>query len=238
MPRGIRFHDEAGVNLRIQAGLFVLLLSAGFANSSIGQEVGHRVALAPPSLKGAMSVEEALHQRRSVRNFVAGPLGLADVGQLLWAAQGVTHPQGLRTAPSAGALQPLIVYLVAGHVTGLPAGVYQYDPNAHALILTRPGDLRGALSASALGQRSVRDAPAVLVIAADPRRTAQKYGPRAQRYVHIEVGHAAQNVYLQATARRLGTVLVGSFDDPKARDVLGLPADHSPLALMPFGRGR
>lgn len=84
----------------------------------------------------------------------------------------------------------------------------------------------------------MRDARAVLVVAADPQRTAQKYGPRAQRHVHIEVGHAAQNVYLQATARGLGTVLVGAFDDPKTRDVLGLPADHSPLALMPFGRGR
>lgn len=129
----------------IRPCLFVLVLSAGWAGwagLAMGQEVGHRVALAPPSLEGGVSVEQALHRRRSVRHFAAGPLGWADVGQMLWAAQGESHPQGLRTAPSAGALHPLVVYLVAGHVTGLPAAVYQYDPQAHVLVLTRPGDLR------------------------------------------------------------------------------------------------
>ena len=241
---------------RIRPGRLVLALSAGFAVSSMAQGIGQHVPLEPPRLKGALSVEEALHQRRSVRSFAAVALDLRDVAQVLWAAQGVTHPKGHRTAPSAGALQPLVVYLVAGNVAGLAPGVYRYQPrepagpsqgriperaarrlpDEHALVLTQTGDARGRLAAAALGQASVRDAPAVLVIAAVYQRTTQKYGTRAQRYVHIEVGHAAQNVYLQATASGLGTVLVASFDDLKVGDVLGLPADHVPLGLMPVGR--
>lgn len=158
------------------------------------------------------------------------------MAQVLWAAQGVTPAQGHRTAPSAGALQPLVVYLVAGSVAGLAPGVYRYEPREHAMILTRTGDVRGRLAATALGQAPVRDAPAVLVIAAVYQRTGQKYAARAERFVHVEVGHAAQNVYLQATARGLATVPVGSFDDLKVRDALGLPADHAPLGLMSLGR--
>lgn len=223
----------------MRAGLVFLALSAGFANFSMGQNVGDKVQLAPARLKGAVSVEEALQQRRSVRTFADAPLGLEDVAQVLWAAQGVTtRPSGYRTTPSAGALQPLVIYLVAGKVAGLTPGVYRYEPNEHALVLTQTGDLRGALAASALGQRSVQEAPAVVVIAADYQRTAHKYGNRAQRYVHMEAGHAAQNVYLQATARGLGTVLVGAFDDLNVREALGLPASHTPLGLMPLGRSR
>ena len=220
----------------MRAGLVFLALSAGFANFSIGQNVGDKVQLAPARLKGAVSVEEALQQRRSVRTYSHASLGLEDVAQVLWAAQGVTRPSGYRTTPSAGALQPLVIYLVAGKVADLAPGVYRYEPGEHALVLTRKGDLRGALAASALGQRPVQEAPAVVVIAADYERTARKYGTRAQRYVHMEAGHAAQNVYLQATARGLGTVLVGAFDDLKSREVLGLPASHTPLGLMPLGR--
>lgn len=229
---------RSGVALHLRAGLVFLSLSAGFANFSMGQNVGDKVQLAPARLKGGVSVEEALQQRRSVRTFSDASLGLEDVAQVLWAAQGVTRPSGYRTTPSAGALQPLVIYLVAGKVAGLTPGVYRYEPGEHALVLTRNGDLRGALAASALGQRSVQEAPAVVVIAADYQRTAHKYGSRAQRYVHMEAGHAAQNVYLQATACGLGTVLVGSFDDLKSLELLGLPAQHTPLGLMPLGRGR
>jgi len=222
----------------MRASLVFLALSAGFANFSIGQNFGDKVQLAPARLKGAVSVEEALQQRRSVRTYSDASLGLEDAAQVLWAAQGVTPPSGYRTTPSAGALQPLVIYLVAGKVAGLTPGVYRYEPGEHALVLTRNGDLRGALAASALGQRSEQEAPALVVIAADYQRTAHKYGSWAQRYVHMEAGHSAQNVYLQATARGLGTVLVGAFDDLKVREVLGLPTEHTPLGLMPLGRSR
>jgi SagB-type dehydrogenase family enzyme len=185
-----------------------------------------------------MSVEQALQQRRSQREFAAAPLELRDVSQLLWAAQGVTDARGYRTAPSAGALAPLELFLVAGNVTGLVAGIYRYERQSHSLVALRAAELRPQLAAAALGQAAVRDAPALLVIAAVYPRTQSRYGAKAERFVHIEAGHAAQNVYLQCTARGLSTVLIGAFDETKLRETLGLPADHTPLGLMPFGHAR
>lgn len=219
----------------LACALSAWVLSSG-AVSAQGDD--RRLALPPPDLKGTMPVEQALLQRRSNREFAAAPLGLKEVSQVLWAAQGVTDPRGLRTAPSAGALAPLELYLVAGNVTGLPAGLYRYHPESHALFAIRAGELRPQLAAAALGQSVIRDAPAALVIAAEVQRTRNRYGDRAERYVHIEVGHAAQNVYLQCTASGLGTVLIGAFDDLKMREALGLPAEQVPLGLMPIGRKR
>ena len=220
----------------IRLALALLALAGG--DTVMGQEVGHRVRLPSPRHTGGLSVEEALQQRRSIREFGPGRLELADVSQSLWSAQGLTHADGFRTAPSAGALYPLELYVVAGDVADLPAGVYRYQPKEHKLVLRQRGDLRASLASAALGQAWIRRAPAVLAIAGVYQRTARKYGKRGRRYVHMEVGHAAQNVYLQATARGLATVLVGAFNDTEVQKVLGLPSDHAPLGLMPLGRTR
>ncbi len=184
------------------------------------------------------SIEAALRSRRSVREFTPGPLTLAEVSQLLWAAQGETGAGGLRTAPSAGALYPLQLYLVSGDVAGLDPAVYRYDPRRHELHRARDHDRRAELSAAALHQECVGSAAAILVIAADGRPTTAKYGTRARRYIEIEAGHAAQNVHLQAVALGLGSVDVGAFDDAAVKRVLGLPAAEDPLLLLPLGRKR
>jgi SagB-type dehydrogenase family enzyme len=191
--------------------------------------------LPKPVTGGSASFEAILRKRRSVRELEASSLSLASVGQLLWAAQGVTSSAGERTAPSAGALYPLEVFLATGTVDGLAAGVYRYRPQDHALRPHLAGDRRCELAAAALEQSAVKDASAVLVIAAVCARTARKYGARAERYVHIEVGHAAQNVYLQAQALGLGTVIVGAFDDEAVGRVLELDPGEVSLALMPVG---
>lgn len=214
------------------------LFSMGLALTTMtsGMESNRRILLPPIESKGELSIEEALERRRSVRDFGRDGLDLADISQLLWSAQGITGRRGLRTVPSAGALYPLEIYVVAGNVEGLSAGLYHYRPKKHELVPLANGDLRRPLASAALDQRWVSRAPAVLVIAAVYERTAKKYGQRAHRYVHMEVGFAAQNIYLQATARSLGTVMVGAFDDNAVQDVLGLPSDHKPLGLMPVGR--
>ncbi|KPJ51984.1 nitroreductase, partial [candidate division TA06 bacterium DG_24] len=151
--------------------------------------------------------------RRSIRSYSDAPLTLAEVSQLLWAAQGITNDRGFRTAPSAGALYPLEVYVVAGKVEGLPAGIYKYRPREHELWRVDLGDKRRELSGAALGQEPVADGAIDIVFAAVYGRTAVKYGERATRYVHIEVGHAAQNVFLQAGALDLGAAVIGAFFD-------------------------
>jgi len=190
--------------------------------------------LPEPESRGDMSVEQAIGKRRSLRHY-SGSLALADVSQLLWAAQGETHPDGYRAAPSAGALYPLEVYLVVGNVAGLSAGVYRYRPDEHDLIQLGTADLRIELASAAHGQSFMQTAAVVLVITGVYERTWKKYGQRTHRYVHMEVGHAAENVYLQAEALGLGTLIMGAFDDDRVQAVLGLPDDHQPLGLMPIG---
>lgn len=194
------------------------------------------ISLPTPDLEGKTSLEETIHRRRSVRDYKADPLNLSKISQLLWAAQGVTDPSGKRTAPSAGALYPLEIYIVAGNVDGLAPGVYRYIPGEHALIGIIDHDPRSELYAAALKQVAVNDAPVVIVITAVYERTTGKYGDRGINYVHMEVGFAAQNIYLQAESLDLGTVFIGAFYDDQLKKALQLGDRVEPLGIMPVGK--
>jgi SagB-type dehydrogenase family enzyme len=193
------------------------------------------VALPAPRTHGTTSLEEALARRRSVREFAARGLSLAELSQLLWAAQGITSRGGGRAAPSAGALYPLEVYVVAGSVDGLPHGVYRYVPSRHELVSVASGDRRAALAAAALGQRWFENAPAIVAFAAVYARTTGKYRERGERYVHFDVGHASENLLLEAVALGLGTTVVAAFDDARVREVMELRASEEPLEIVPVG---
>jgi len=194
------------------------------------------INLPQPRLDSEVSIEETLLRRRSIRDYSPEALTIEEVSQLLWAAQGITDPRGFRTAPSAGALYPLEVYLVVGKVRGLSPGVYHYEPKGHRIIKVIDGDLRKRLASAALGQAWVKEGAISLVFTAVYHRTTRKYGDRGIRYVHMEVGHAAQNVYLQAVALGLGTVVVGAFFDEEVKEMLLLPPEEQPLYVMPVGR--
>jgi len=197
-----------------------------------------KLALPAPRAQGPVSLEVALAQRRSQRSFGATPLTAAEAGQLLWAAQGITGGQGERNAPSAGATYPLVLYLVAGRVDSLAGGVYRYLPQGHRLQGVAVGDVRAALAIAARGQRWIADAPALVVIAAQPALTAARYGARAEAYVTMEAGAAAQNLLLQAAALGLGGTLVGAFDEAAVRRSLALAETEQPLAIVPVGHRR
>ncbi len=190
---------------------------------------GETIDLPPPRVVGDVSLEETLAKRRSVRDYTHQALTWEEIGQLLWAAQGITRDWGARTAPSAGALYPIEVYVVTGQ------GLYHYLPHEHQMLHTPVLGLREALWQAGLKQDWIREAPAVFVIAAVYGRTEAKYGDRAQRYVHMEVGHAAENLLLQAVALDLGAVVIGAFHDDQVQRALGLPEDHAPLYLIPVG---
>lgn len=218
-------------------GLLAAMPRGEVAEPPAQRSTGRVIELPAPRLDGEVSVEAALLRRRSVREYRAEPLQLAEVSQLLWAAQGVSDPAtGARTAPSAGALYPLDVSIALARTEGVEPGMYRYRPSSHSLVETRPGDPRRVLAEAASGQAAVRNASAVIVIAGVYERTTLKYGDRGIRYVHLEAGHAAQNVYLQATALNLGTVVVGAFDDSAVRQIAGLAEDERPLYLIPVGR--
>jgi SagB-type dehydrogenase family enzyme len=192
--------------------------------------------LPPPRQASRASLEEALAERRSVREFKEQPLSLEELSQLLWAAQGVTAPDGGRAAPSAGATYPLEIYAVVGRVKGLGAGVYHYVPAGHRIRLVAERDHRKALARAALDQDWMAEAPICIALAAVERRTARRYGERAALYVHFEAGCASENAALQAEALGLGTCVVGAFADDGVARILGLGRGEQPLALMPFGR--
>ncbi len=194
------------------------------------------IQLPSPRLEGTVSVEHTLRGRRSVRSYRDEPLILQDAGQLLWAAQGTTSARGFRTTPSAGALYPLELYLIAGHVTPLEAGVYRYHCRDHALSQTLSGDRRALLCRAALNQSCVRQAPAVFVFCAVYERITPRYGERGIRYVFMEAGHAAQNLCLQAVGLGIGTVVIGAFRDEEISRALDLPEAEVPLYLIPAGK--
>jgi len=198
------------------------------------------IALPSPRLVGSMSIEEALHKRRSIRNFQDRSLSLEDASQLLWSAYGVTYVSAsgreYKTAPSAGATFPLEIYLLAGKVDGLVAGLYKYNPTSHSLIPVREGDIRSDVSKACLGQKMLAEAPLSLIFSAVYKRTTDRYGKRGEdRYVCMDLGHSAQNVYLQATAMGMGTCAIGAFDDEQLEKLLQFPKEEKILYLMPVG---
>jgi SagB-type dehydrogenase family enzyme len=199
------------------------------------------VRLPDPQLKGDVSVEEAIRNRRSRRSFTPEALTLEELTQVLWAAQGVTERGGRkRAAPSAGATYPMQLFVAVGAncVRELQPGIYRYLPGDHALEPRTQGDVRQHIAAAALGQDFLAVAPVSILMAADYERTTGRYGSRGVRYVAMEAGHIGQNIYLQAEALRLGTVAVGAFDDKGLAGAFRLPQELQALYLMPVGHTR
>ncbi len=218
------------------------LLSWGHAAPARGATAGQPAAAKqvdlPPSatIGDGLSLQDALQKRRSIRRYRPGKLTLAEVSQLLWAAQGLSSREGYRTAPSAGALYGLEIDVAVGNVAGLETGVHRYDAARHRLTQRNTTDQRSSLAAAALGQRWIAQGAAVLVVSAVYGRISAKYGWRGVRYAHLEAGHAAQNVLLMATSLNLGAVPVGAFDDAGVTRVANLAEDEQPLYLIPVGR--
>ncbi|MGA1843818.1 MAG: SagB/ThcOx family dehydrogenase [bacterium] len=201
-----------------------------------------RIPLPSPALTGTVSVEEAIKARRTRRNFSPDPLSMEEWGQILWAAQGITSEggMGMRAAPSAGALYPLDIYLIAGEggTGSLSAGVYHYEPLQHALMRLSSEDMRKKVAEASLYQGWMAEAPGMILIAVEYARITGKYKERGIRYAHFEAGHVAQNCFLQAESLGLHVGIVGAFEDETMKKILPLPKGHEPLLILPVGRPR
>lgn len=202
-----------------------------------------KISLPEPSRKGGISVEEALSRRRSFRSFQNKPLTLKQFSQIFWAAYGVTGKDAgtfLKTSPSAGALYPCDVYGVVGEKTveGLKAGVYHYVPEIHTLSEIRLDDVRAEIARGSLDQSWMAQAPVMIAVTAEYPRITRKYGDRGIIYAHMEAGHIAQNVFLQAEAMGLKVGIVGAFENEKVIKTLGLPKGRDPLLILPVGYPR
>lgn len=218
--------------------LWSLIMAMGIMllHPAVGQGA-EAIKLPAPARKGALTVPEALAARRTVRGFASRALDLAQVSQLLWDADGLSDPRGLRTSPSAGATYPLDLYLVVGErgVNNLPAGVYSYLVAEHALKAVAPGEVRPAVVRACLHQTWMAEAPVMVVITGEYRRCTARYGQRGIRYTHMEAGNVSQNLFLAAEDLGLGAGIVGAFEDKALGQVLHLPPAHEPLLVMPVG---
>ncbi len=201
-----------------------------------------RLELPHPKHSNPMRMEEALAVRRSCRRYSAVPVSRAALSQLLWAAYGTTGDDGGKSVPSAGRLYPLEIRIVARRVAGLAAGVYRYDADNHALVSTNDGGSAGKLAHAVLEEQPwAGQAPLVIAVTTNLAAAREHFheqppaGERGARYVYMETGAVAQNLYLQATALGLGCVLVAGFDDPQVKAVLALPAQLEPIALLCIG---
>ncbi len=194
------------------------------------------IKLPEPKKKGEVSLEEAIARRRSIRDFKDTAITIEALSQLLWAGQGVTDKINMfRSAPSAGALYPLEIYVVVANVFGLEQGIYKYKPTTHELLIHRIGNFRTKLMHEALWQEWMSRCPVIFVYSAVFERTTWKYGKRGVNYVFIEVGHSAQNVCLQSVALGLGATTVGAFSDEGVKKLVGMGSDEEPLYIIPIG---
>ena len=216
-----------------------MTLCAFWALGLLGMRTAHAsISLPKPSSDGKVSVEKAIRERRTIRDFQDRSLSLTFFSQLLWAAQGITDPRGgKRTVTSGGALYPLDIYCAIGEkgVEGIESGVYHYSPDGHSILEISKGDRRKEVASASLGQMWMARAPVLFIITAEYRRITGKYGERGIRYALIEVGHVGQNLFLQAAALGLGAGIVGAFNDADVGRVMGGPPQHEPLLIMPVG---
>lgn len=195
--------------------------------------------------KGSISVEEALSQRRTHRNYSNRKLNAQEVSQILWASYGISQlapdepyiKGGYRTSPSAGAVYPLIIYLISNNLKDIEPGVYLYDPEQHTLIQKIGKDIKKELTAAALDQQMITDAPACIIISSTSEKMIERYGDTlSKKFIYMEAGHVAQNVYLQAESLRLGTCSIGAFIEKDVKAVLQLQDNEEPLYIMPIGK--
>ena len=216
-----------------------VILSFALTCVMLGVRVSDAAIVLPtPSLDGKVSVEKAIQQRRTLRDFKETPLSISHLAQLLWAAQGITDPKGVkRSVPSGGARYPLDIYVIVGKkgVEGLGEGMYHYAPENHSISSINKKDLRREIASASLGQMWMAGASVMLVITAEYRRITGRYGDRGVRYAQIEAGHVGQNLFLQAEALGLGAGIVGAFNDTEVVKVMGIPREHEPLLIMPVG---
>ncbi|UCC16841.1 MAG: SagB/ThcOx family dehydrogenase [Dehalococcoidales bacterium] len=222
--------------------LVAIVLITGCENSPENTAVketpdnSESITLPEPRYDSNVSLEESLLNRRSTRSYGNEPVTLEEVSQLLWAAQGITDASGHRTAPSAVALYPLSIYVVAGDVPEIVDGVYIYEPGVHSIKRIVDGDIRNELAGAAMGQASVRQGAVSFIITVDYGKMTARFGDKGERFGTLEAGHAAQNLCLQATALNLGLVTAGAIYDDQVADVIDLPENLTPLYVIPVGR--
>lgn len=198
-----------------------LMLAAGAASAALVRPAGAQEPAAE------LTVTEALMARRSTRAFADKAVDPALLAQLLWAAFGVNRPDsGLHTAPSWHGAADTVVRLATAE------GVLRYDPATDTTQMVMAEDIRHQLSPEPF----VATAPACLVLVSDlGKLTATDKDDEKRLWALVDAAIVAENVYLFAAGRGLGTCLVGGLDREAIIRSLGLGPQEFPTYLQPVG---
>jgi SagB-type dehydrogenase family enzyme len=186
-----------------------------------------------------MGLDKTLRQRKSIRDFQAGPISMGQLAYLLWASTGIQRVEDgyeFRTAPSAGALYPIETYVIVNNVKSLEPGAYHYAIRSHQLEQLEQRDLRRQIAAAALGQGMCATAAAVFIWSAVFERCKWKYGQRAYRYIYLDAGHIAENLALAAVSLNLGTCEIGALYDDHVNAIIGINGiEESTICMAAVG---
>ena len=199
-------------------------------------ETTPRMTLPEPIFRKDANFQDTVLKRRSLRNYRADQtLPRGTLAALLWATQGITAEGEnfqFRASPSAGALYPIETYILARSVESLEPGIYHFRPLAFDLEFIKAGDFSHALAQAALGQDIVATAQVTFIWTAVVERSKWKYRQRAYRYIYLDAGHIAQNLYLAGTAEGLGICGIGALYDDAVNGLIGLDGIEETVVYM------
>jgi SagB-type dehydrogenase family enzyme len=213
---------------------------AGIAERTAEPVSSRMISLPAPSLGTGPNFWKILQRRRSIRDYTPAPLSVSEISNLLWATQGITEEASspwYRTVPSAGALHPIDTYLIVNRVEGLDPGIYFLNVTDFSLEMKSKGDFSPQIARAALDQEMAQAAAVVFVWVAVIRRSSQKYRQRAYRYIYLDCGHIAQNLYLAATAMNLGCCGIAAFFDDEVNNLVGVDGqEETAIYLATVGK--
>jgi SagB-type dehydrogenase family enzyme len=197
------------------------------------------IKLPEPKDKKVVYLDELLNKRYSIRTFKQKPISIDDLSYILWCSYGFKKDGG-RVVPSAGALYPLDIYIIAGSIEGernmgIIPGIYHYLPDKHQIELIKKGDIRKDVANASLSQMWMASAPCMIAITCEYKRITSKYRDRGIRYAHMEAGNVSQNIFLATFNTGLGCGIVGAFNDDLVKTVMGINRMREPLLIMPIG---
>ena len=205
-------------------GILLLLLVNIHYSPAI--ELGEKEFLPDPYSTSDTSIEESLWNRRTVRSYSSQSLSWEQIGQLLWAAQGINRPgTNYRTAPSAWAIYPLSIYIAH------ESGVYKYITDEHVVQKMLEEDVRGQLTT----QSAEDSASCLFIFSAEFEKMTVKDSEKGTGFVYLECGHAVQNLVIQGMSLGLYGVTMGGINRETVRNKLGLTELETPIYVIPIG---
>lgn len=198
------------------------------------------IKLPEPERRGGTPIWDCLRERRSIRDYKNLPVSLKELSQILWGSYGVTAREWgyhLKTAPSAGALYPIEIYVASFNVDGLKKGIYHFNPKEMTLRGIFEGDFSREITHACLSQDFILSSAFTLILTAIPSRTIGRYRERGVRYILMDLGCIIQNIYLSLTALKMGGCVIGAFSDSAMNKIMNLnPEKELVLALFSAGK--